>query len=80
MSFGPFSALYFLMYEYFKGMIVINDPKSYLRKVNVRETDVPKKERYEADIGFFQSMFCSMMAGACASLATNPLDMAKLRL
>lgn len=25
-------------------------------------------------------MFCSMMAGAGASLATNPLDMAKLRM
>ncbi len=25
-------------------------------------------------------MLCSMMAGACASIITNPLDMAKLRL
>ena len=32
-SFGPFSALYFLFYEYFKGMIVLNDPKFYLNKV-----------------------------------------------
>lgn len=34
MSFGPFSALYFLFYEYIKGMLVINDPKSYLKKVH----------------------------------------------
>ena len=25
-------------------------------------------------------MFCSMMAGACASIATNPLDIVKLRM
>jgi len=43
MSFGPFSALYFLFYEYFKGMIVINDPKSYLKKVSTKRE---KEEEY----------------------------------
>lgn len=31
-SFGPFSALYFLFYEELKGMLVSNDPESYLKK------------------------------------------------
>lgn len=29
-SFGPFSAFYFMFYEYFKGIFVSNDPASYL--------------------------------------------------
>jgi hypothetical protein len=29
-SFGPFSAFYFMFYEQFKGMLVKNDPESYL--------------------------------------------------
>ena len=32
-SFGPFSAFYFMFYEYFKGMVVQNDPQHYLRRV-----------------------------------------------
>jgi hypothetical protein len=79
LSFGPFSALYFMFYETLKGQIVKNDPKTYLKKV--LETDSHSKEaNMKQDIGFFQSMFCSMMAGAGASLITNPLDMAKLRM
>ena len=31
-SFGPFSALYFTFYEYFKGFFMKNDPLSYLRR------------------------------------------------
>lgn len=34
MSFGPFSALYFMFYEKFKGMVVVNDPESYMKKVS----------------------------------------------
>ena len=72
-SFGPFSAFYFMFYEHFKGMMVHNDPESYLKRTS-------EAGEVKADIGFFQSMFCSMMAGACASTLTNPLDMAKLRM
>ena len=46
LSFGPFSALYFLFYENLKGFIVKNDPKSYLKKVN-------KESQETQDIGFF---------------------------
>jgi len=73
MSFGPFSAFYFMFYEKFKGLVVVNDPESYMKKIN-RESEVKQ------DIGFAESMFCSMMAGACASILTNPLDIAKLRM
>jgi hypothetical protein len=34
MSFGPFSAFYFLFYENLKGLLVLNDPETYLKKVN----------------------------------------------
>jgi hypothetical protein len=34
MSFGPFSAFYFLFYENLKGLLVQNDPETYLKKVN----------------------------------------------
>ena len=54
--------------------MVANDPETYLKRVR-REKDTTKQE-----IGYFQSMFCSMAAGACASIMTNPLDMAKLRM
>ncbi len=72
-SFGPFSAFYFMFYEYFKGWFVQNDAQAYLERTS--ETSEIKQE-----IGFFQSMASSMMAGACASTLTNPLDMAKLRM
>lgn len=71
LSFGPFSALYFLFYEKLKGLVVHNDPSTYLERV---------KQKSHVEIGFFQSMFVSMIAGAAASLLTNPLDLVKLRL
>lgn len=71
LSFGPFSALYFMFYEQLKGLVVKNDAHTYLSKV---------KEKSHVQIGFFQSMFLSMIAGASASFLTNPLDMVKLRL
>jgi hypothetical protein len=70
-SFGPFSALYFTFYEKLKGLFVDNEASTYLSKV---------KEKSHVQIGFFQSMFWSMIAGAGASFITNPLDMVKLRL
>jgi hypothetical protein len=79
MSFGPFSALYFLFYENMKGMMVNNDVSRYLKKVN-KEGEEGINAAHTKDIGFFQSMICSMVAGGAASVITNPLDMAKLRL
>ena len=31
-SFGPFSAFYFMFYEYFKGFFVKNDAEAYLKR------------------------------------------------
>jgi hypothetical protein len=70
-SFGPFSALYFLFYEKIKGVFVNNDANTYLDKVNNSSS---------VQIGFFQSMLSSMVAGALAGFLTNPLDLVKLRL
>lgn len=72
-SFGPFSALYFTFYEYLKGFFISNDAQSYLKRT---ESGASMKQ----DISFAQAMLCSMVAGACASTITNPLDMAKLRM
>ena len=44
-SFGPFSALYFLFYENLKGMIIANDPKSYLERKD--------QAKAKADLSFF---------------------------
>lgn len=72
-SFGPFSALYFTFYETLKGFFIENDAKAYLE----RSQDEGKKS---SEISGFHSMLCSMGAGSLASLVTNPLDMAKLRM
>lgn len=45
-----------------------------------RETEEDVKASHKEDISFWQTMVSSMAAGACASLLTNPLDMAKLRM
>jgi len=79
MSFGPFSALYFLFYEKLKGLFMRNDVQSYLRRVERADAE-SLAASHRQDIGFVQSMLCSMVAGAGASTITNPLDMAKLRL
>lgn len=79
MSFGPFSALYFTFYEIMKGFFVKNDPSTYLKKVNQKGQD-GQTAAHTKDIGLVKSMICSMLAGSAASIATNPLDMGKLRL
>ena len=68
-----------MFYENIKGMMVNNDVKTYLKKAN-QEGKEGQEASHKSDISFFQSMFCSMVAGAGASVITNPLDMAKLRL
>ena len=62
-----------MFYEYFKGLFVHNDPESYLKRTS-------DGAEVKQEIGLKEAMFCSMMAGACASTITNPLDMAKLRM
>jgi hypothetical protein len=50
---------------------VNNDANTYLDKV---------KSSSHVQIGFFQSMLSSMVAGGLAGFLTNPLDLVKLRL
>mmetsp|Transcript_102135 Transcript_102135/g.141122 ORF Transcript_102135/g.141122 Transcript_102135/m.141122 type:complete len:80 (+) Transcript_102135:540-779(+) len=79
MSFGPFSAFYFVFYEQFKGLVVNNDAKSYLSKIH-QETEADAERAHTQDISFGKSMLCSMLAGSLASTMTNPLDLGKLRM
>jgi len=79
MSFGPFSAFYFMFYEILKGCIVKNDPQTYLKKVKRETTDSIRASQTQ-DISFYGSTLCSMLAGAGAAVITNPFDMAKLRM
>ena len=62
-----------------KGLFVDNNVQAYRNKANQFDEE-GVKAAHTKDIGFFQSMFCSMVAGSAASISTNPLDMAKLRL
>lgn len=78
LSFGPMSAFYFMFYEYFKGFFVRNDAKTYIQRVKKEEVD--KLREMKLDISFSQSLVCSALAGALASLITNPLDLVKLRM
>ena len=79
MSFGPFSALYFLFYEKFKERAASFTAQDYVRKMR-QEGEQGKEAAHKQDISFLQAMLCSMQAGVCASFITNPLDLAKLRL
>lgn len=85
LSFGPFSALYFLFYEKIKEQVTNFSASDYVNRVKnvdqnqqtLSKKDQPKNEQ---DISSMGAMFCSMQAGILASVLTNPLDMAKLRL
>jgi len=58
LSFGPFSGLYLMSYEFLKKEFI--KPGSH--------------------VGLFESTFMAGMAGCFASVLTNPLDIAKLRM
>mmetsp|Transcript_16658 Transcript_16658/g.24183 ORF Transcript_16658/g.24183 Transcript_16658/m.24183 type:complete len:307 (+) Transcript_16658:42-962(+) len=62
-SYGPFSALYFLLYEESKSAILSRRSS----------TNRPLQ------LSFRDNLLCSAAAGAVASFVTNPLDLAKLR-
>jgi len=66
LAYGPFSAIYFLSYEYLKKTAVTQ------RKGSSRSSS--------SDLSFSEAMLCSAAAGAVASLTTNPLDLIKLRI
>lgn len=76
-SFGPFSALYFLMYEESKKKI-----HSYRREQrnvtkSLAATDLQSSS--PPPLACLDNLLCSTTASCAASWLTNPLDMAKLR-
>jgi len=72
LSYGPFSAFYFLFYEYFK--------KNAMDYYNNKNENGKQKEITENILPFHLVVATSAAAGSIASWITSPLDMAKLRL
>jgi len=64
LSFGPFSALYFMFYEQLKRAA----------------HSLPRQLPPETPLSFGTILTCSATAGSLAALGTNVLDMAKLRI
>lgn len=67
LSFGPFSAFYFMFYEQAKA-------------IAKRTINTDKQDPEKGDLPFPVTLGTSAAAGALAAFITNPLDMAKLRL
>jgi hypothetical protein len=67
LSFGPYSALNFMMYEQLKAMFE-------------KRLDARPKKRHMAEMPTAVYVLCGSLAGATAALVTNPLDLVKLRL
>ncbi|GKY92413.1 hypothetical protein MPSEU_000211900 [Mayamaea pseudoterrestris] len=76
MSFGPFSALYFVFYERCKMLAREYEAHGVLSW----EHDALHATLPTADLSFQSTLICSAGAGAAASWVTSPLDLAKLRL
>jgi len=77
LSFGPFSAIYFGLYEFMKK----SAREHLLSTRNLSSEDVTKvQDERDFDLPFHWVVGCSSCAGAAASWLTSPLDMAKLRL
>ena len=80
LSFGPFSAIYFGLYEFMKKSV---REHLLLRQGHSADEngEIPKVQvEQEYDLPFHWVVGCSASAGAAASWLTSPLDMAKLRL
>lgn len=72
LSFGPFSALYFLFYEQFKAAA-----QSALQE---QEQEQGTGAAPLPPLPFWASLGVGASAGSAAAVVTNPLDLAKLRL
>jgi hypothetical protein len=75
MSFGPFSALYFVFYEKAKAMT-----RNHWLTQDTPLEETHLTSEYRMNIPFHWIVICSASSGALASWLTSPLDMAKLRL
>ena len=76
LSFGPFSAVYFGLYEFMK-----KSAREHLVSKHKQSSEGKRvQDGVEFDLPFHWVVGCSAGAGAAASWLTSPLDMAKLRL
>lgn len=75
-SFGPFSALYFMFYERFKGVA----QRHVLSTGGAATTASGKPSDPDVPLPLALQILTASAAGSAASLVTNPLDLAKLRL
>lgn len=74
-SFGPFSALYFVFYEYFK-----EQTRASIQQKSESNRHATTVSSHKVEIPFHWTVICAATAGGLASFITSPLDMAKLRL
>lgn len=84
LSFGPFSAIYFSLYESMKkrareGLLSSHQQPSD-DSTSIRHVVRNSQDEQELELPFHWVVACSASAGAAASWLTSPLDMAKLRL
>ena len=68
MSFGPFSGLYFALYEQLKAAAEARQPRAQ------------PSAQAQAQLPFAWQVATASAAGAAATIATSPLDLDKLRL
>ena len=84
LSFGPFSGLYFMFYEKIKLWLGYWNVYSAVMKLDKVDQSLLEKPMSEfpqwTQLGFFQAMGASCVAGVASAILTNPLDLAKLRL
>ena len=78
MSFGPFSALYFVFYERCKAFCRVRIQQQNSGGDSNNAESAASIE--DGDIPLLHLVACSAGSGALASFLTSPLDMAKLRL
>ena len=84
LSFGPFSAIYFGLYESMKrrareGLLSSHQQPSD-DSTSILHVVRNSQDEQELELPFHWVVACSASAGAAASWLTSPLDMAKLRL
>jgi hypothetical protein len=84
LSFGPFSAIYFGLYESMKNRAREGLLSSHQQPSDDSTSTLHvlrnSQDEQELELPFHWVVACSASAGAAASWLTSPLDMAKLRL
>ncbi len=69
-----------MFYEQLKSLFVTYNVTLYKKYNQGANSESKSSKTQNVDITFYQSMICSWIGGGAASVITNPLDLAKLRL